>query len=265
VIKIILSRYVLAKFFASPIRMATGLEPINHVRKDDVFLVGYPKSGTTWFQNLVAGVVYGLDPEYAPDSLIQSLIPDIHMKHFYRRYATPMYFKCHDFPRPSYKRVVYLLRDGRDALVSHFHFKKALTGKTPNFMYLVKYRQSLAMKWHEHVEAWLSNPYGAKMIVIRYEDLKIDPLEQLRRFCTFVGIDRPDSFLRNVIMKASFESMREKETIHGAWIEEFGIRLHDGFFARRGEVGSYLEEMPKDVLKVFLAEAGETLRKCGYI
>ncbi len=258
----LISKYVLSTVFAAPIRVATGLVPITRVDERDVYVVAFPRSGITWFQNILAGVVYGIDPEYAPDSLIQSLVPDVLAKDFYRRYTTPMFFKSHYLPRPDYKRVVYLLRDGRDVMVSLYHFKKAETGKAPDFLWLVRFRQGLSMKWHEHVEAWLSNPYGADMIVIRYEDLKSDPLEQLRRFCAFVGIDRPDSFLRDVILKASFEKMREKEVKYGMDI----VHLHPGnFFARRGDVGSYLDEMPKDVLEVFLREAGETLRKCGYL
>ena len=32
---------------------------------EDIFIVGYPKSGNTWFQNLVVGAVYGMDPRRA--------------------------------------------------------------------------------------------------------------------------------------------------------------------------------------------------------
>jgi len=259
----VLSRYVITKFLASPVRAVTGLVPITTTHEDDVFLVGYAKSGNTWLQNLVAGVVYGVDPEYAPDALIQWLVPDVLAKDFYRRFVTPMFFKSHELPNPRYRRVVYLLRDGRDVMVSLYHFWKAQRGKYPDFLWLVKFRQSMSVKWHQHVEAWLSNPYKADMIVIRYEELKRDPVEQMRKFCSFARIDRPDSVIQAVTQKASFEKMREKEIRYGM---DLFPPFHGGsLFMRRGEVGNHRNEMPKHVLEVFLKEAGETLRRCGYL
>jgi hypothetical protein len=35
-------------------------------------------------------------------------------------------------------------------------------------------------------------------------------------------------------------------------------------FVRRGVAGSYLDEMPEDALALFLATAGDTLRRHGY-
>ena len=91
-----------------------GYAPIREARPEDVFIVGYPRTGNTWFQNLVSGVVFGADPELTPDSVIQELVPDVHAKQYYKRFGTPTFFKSHDLPAPEHKRVIYLLRDGRD-------------------------------------------------------------------------------------------------------------------------------------------------------
>lgn len=47
----------------SQISALTGLAHLSETVAEDVFIVGHPKSGNTWFQNLVAGVIYGVDPE----------------------------------------------------------------------------------------------------------------------------------------------------------------------------------------------------------
>jgi hypothetical protein len=240
-----------------------GLTSITEFSSVDVFIVGYPKSGNTWFQNLVAGLVYGTNPQYAPDSIIQELIPDVHYKRYYRRFQTPMFFKSHHLPRPEYKRVVYLLRDGRDALVSYYHYLSALRENEVDFMRLARDGEGVSEgKWHDHVEKWMANPYKASMISIKYEDLITNPIDQLRRFCEFVQLERENSFIEHVVTQARFDMMRQKEIVSG-WDD--GNRWpKDKFFVRRGIVGSYHDEMPKDVLDVFVHTARDTLSKCGY-
>jgi hypothetical protein len=244
------------------IRFLTGRVPYAESVDEDVFLVGHPKSGTTWFQNLIAGVIYGLDPEYAPYTLVRDLVPG-HLQKYYKRHGTPTFFKSHHLPRPRYKRVIYLVRDGRDVMVSYFHHLRAETGKEIDFLKVVQGEGvTWPYKWHEHVEAWLANPYQAQMLVIKYEDLMQDAVEELRRFCGFVGVTREDAVLAQVAQNASFEKLRQKEMRDGLaspyWPK-------DQFFMRRGQVGSYKDEMPADVLDMFLREAGETLRKLGYL
>src|ERR1700756_1998538 len=152
-----------------------GCTPITEFDPNDVFVVGYPKSGNTWFQELVAGAIFGVIPEFAPPGLVQDLVPDIHATPWYKRHASPMFFKSHALPCAAYRRVVYLLRDGRDAMVSYLHYLEAMERKRLDFLELVASDRAISpCKWHKHVQAWLANPYQAQMIVIKYEDLKND-------------------------------------------------------------------------------------------
>lgn len=240
-----------------------GMTPIEETLPEDIFLVGYPKSGNTWLQSLVAGLVYGLNPEYMPDSLTLELVPDVHFNSFYRRYHTPTFFKTHFLPRPEYRRVVYLLRDGRDVMVSYYHHLKALNGDETDFAEIVqKGRNLMPSKWHTHVQRWNSNPFGAEVLTLKYEDLLKNPVHELRRFCAFAGVDRPIEVFDAVIQKSSFSKMRDREKELGwsnpAWPK-------DRFFVRRGVAGSYKDEMPPQVLDLFLAEAAPALRAHGYL
>jgi len=242
------------------VKRRTGLIPIDETQPDDVFVCGYPKSGNTWFQHMTAAVVYGADIEHSPDTLLNDLVPDVHYRKFYRRYGEKSFFKSHDLPRPQYRNVVYLLRDGRDAMVSYFHHLSAISGPV-DFYEMVKTGRGLPGKWHEHVEAFLANPHGARMIVIRYEELKRDPLEQLRRFCEFSGIERSEAVLARAVEKTTFDKMRLKEQKTG-W--ETPGWPKDKPFIRRGAVGSFVDEMPANVLKAFMEDARRTLSAHGY-
>ncbi|MFM2063187.1 MAG: hypothetical protein RLZZ507_2857 [Cyanobacteriota bacterium] len=243
----------------------TGLVPITEFMPEDVFIVGYPKSGNTWFQNIVTGLVYGVDPEYAYDSIVQELVPDVHSKRYYKRYANPMFFKSHELPNKKYRRVVYLLRDGRDAMVSYWRMKQALSSEPIDFMNLVKGEKLFPSKWHTHVESWMENPYQAELMTIKYEDLKKNTVYELQRFCEFIGIERDEKMLKIVSEKTAFEKMSNKEKTQG-WQHPSLQKLKLGTsFVRRGEIGSYKDEMPLDILETFMSEAAYTLNRYGYI
>ena len=119
-----------------------------------------------------------------------------------------------------------------------------------------------ACKWHKHIETWLSNPFQAQMLMLKYEDLKNEPVRALRQFCAFAGVTRDEAFLQQIADKAAFEKMRQKEAADGmgllSWPKEKA-------FVRRGQIGSHQDEMPPEVLAAFLREAAPTLQKLGYL
>ena len=241
---------------------AFNMRPSVDSEPDDVFVAGYPKSGNTWMQNLLAGLMFGIDARLAPDSLIHDLVPDVHYKEFYKRYLTPTFFKTHELPQPRHRRVVFLVRDGRDVMVSYFHYLTAL-GNASDFFKLVTTGEGLfPCRWHEHIEAWTTNPYGAEMLAISYETLKRDTVATLRRICDFAGVKRERTTLELAVRNASFENLREKEkkfrTADSVWPK-------DKFFIRRGEVGSYKDEMPGEVMQAFMEQSEPTLKRLGYL
>ncbi len=239
-----------------------GCTPITEFSPDDIFVVGYPKSGNTWVQELVAGAIHGVMPEFAPFSLVQDLVPDVHYQPWYKRHSTPMFFKSHALPTPEYRRVVYLLRDGRDAMVSFLHYRQALEHRTFNFLeFVTNDALTPPCKWHKHVEAWTANPFKADIITIRYEDLQDDPVRELQRLCKFAGLQRPLWLLKAAAQSARFQTMQSKESVQGNYST---VWPRDKLFRRRGLVGSYKDEMPAEALEAFLRDSAQTLRQCGY-
>jgi len=248
------------RFVDGKITQLTGLNPIDETLPEDIFVCGYPKSGNTWFQHLIAGLVFGVDVQNAPDGVINDVVPDTHFRRYYRRYLTPSIFKTHHLPRPSYRRIVYLIRDGRDAMVSYFHHLAANSDGV-DFARMVETGQGLYPgKWHEHVRAYLETP-NADLIVIRYEDLVRDTAKELGRFCSFARIERSESMIRWAVERASFDNMRRKEVQTG-W--ETPGWPKDKLFVRRGKVGSYRDEMPPDIVEVFMRDARDTMIAHGY-
>jgi hypothetical protein len=235
--------------------------PVSYSEPQDVFVAGYPKSGNTWMQQLLTGTVYGMDMHHVPDRLSQETVPDLHAKRFYKRFRDECLFKTHRLPHPRYRRVIHLVRDGRDVMASYFAMNENL-GKDITLREMIEEGKGVhPCEWHEHTRQWIENPHDADLIRVRYEDLHTQPLPELRRVCSFLQIERDDSLLNRVIDGCSFDRMQEKEEKYGWENEDWP---DDKRFVRRGKIGGYVDEISNDLIEVFENKAQDSLRDLGY-
>lgn len=240
-----------------------GLTPIGETQPDDIFIVGYPKSGNTWFQIMASVLLFGASVEATPFTLIREMVPDLSERKYYLRHSRRMAFKSHALPNEKFKRVVYLLRDGRDVMVSYRHYRQIVDKCAYGSEQFVSADQSLwPCHWADHVRAWSENCFGAELIFIRYEDLVKNTARELRRFCDFAALRNEDLELTMVAAATSMERLQEKEVSEGNWHPAFS--KSDKFF-RRGEIGSHRDEMPPEALERLLSHAGPVLRQHGYL
>ena len=230
------------------------------VRTSDVVIAAWPKSGNTWMQYLVAGLQYGVDSSVAPDRLVQSLVPDLHQDRVGVLMSASMAFKSHHLPQPQFRRVIHLVRDGRDALVSYWHWRKTY-GYSGSMAELMDEPNNVYSRWWEHAKSWADNPHGAEVLVIRYEDLLEDPRTHLRRVASFLKADCDDERLARVISNASFSQMQKREKKLG-WDSK--VRPKDSVFVRRGISGAYRDEMHEADITAFEDRCGSLLAEMGY-
>jgi hypothetical protein len=163
-------------------------------------------------------------------------------------------------PEPKHRRVIYLVRDGRDAMVSYFH-RLAAIGQRPDCLKLVVTGEGLfPCRWHEHAQAWLKNPYQAGMIIVSYEMLKIDPATELQKICDFSGLNRERTWLEFLPRNSTFVVMRDKEREFG-WANPAWPK--DKAFIRRGKIRSFRDEMSAEIPEAFLNVLAPALKRMG--
>lgn len=235
---------------------------IEQIRENDVIIAGYPKSGNTWMQSIISGIVYGIDTKYLPDRLANEIVNDVHAKSYYKRIHKVCFFKSHNLPQKQYKNVIYIVRDGRDAVVSYYHMNKKLGLEYSLRDMIVDGVGLFPSKWNKHVDEWLKNPYQSNIIYIRYEDLIYDFKKEIQKVCSFLEIQREESLIDLVMKGCSFEEMQAKEKKFG--MENKNWNPKEQFF-RKGIIGDYENELTQNLKSSFEQEAYDQLKAFNYL
>jgi hypothetical protein len=235
--------------------------PIRKTREEDIFIIGFPKSGHTWLQYIAAGLQFGIDAQYMNDKLAQEICPDVYHKKFYKRFDKFVFFKSHDLPKPHHRRVIYVVRDGRDAMVSYLHMNQNLGIKITLEEMIKKGKHVFPAQWHTHIRMWLENPYKAEILFVRYEDLLENTFEEVKKIADFAGLTRTDEQIMRVIEGTKFDNMQKKEKEHGM----DGFKPKKGGFFRQGKAGSYKKEMPENLQEEFMRQSRAEMSHFGYV
>ena len=243
-----------------------GYSSVNDTADHDVFIAGYPKSGNTWVQNLVSGLLLDSTSEFITPRLVNELVPDVQAKKYYKRFFDTMVFKTHELPKKQFKKVIHLVRDGRDALVSYY---KMGVNKSADYPYtledmIIEGKGLNPSKWHVHTAQWLDNPFDAEIITVRYEDLLTNGLLELKKVCEFLGIVRSDEQITRVLENNTISALRNKVEKHGIDNDHTWTNKPISAFFRKGVIGDYKNEMSEELIKAFNEESSKELKHFNY-
>lgn len=236
-------------------------------RPDDVYLVAYPKSGSTWLRFMLGNYLSGGKCDFTNAHL---LMPDVHFNPAQvDRLADPRIIKSHYPFTPGYGRVIYLARDGRDVAVSYYfhHIKHHLVSADTCFGDFLRQFNTGSLDsysaWGEHVNSWLDQHTGG-LLLIRYEDLVADPVSVLKSVVKFVGLRCENKLIELSVERSSFKRMRELEEIqHNDFACLAGSRT-DIRHVRRGQIGNWREHFDAETHQAFHQRHGEALSRLRY-
>jgi hypothetical protein len=197
--------------------------------------------------------------------------------------SEPLLRKTHDgwFAGPAGEPVlsvaatrsaVYMVRDPRDVAVSLAHHMGATVERTAGRLSVPEaavggapdrlaeqLRQRLGT-WSEHVRSWVDDaPFPVH--VVRYEDCLEDPMATFGGALAFAGLDPvDDERLAAAVEHAAFDRLRDAELEHGFSERPPGAER----FFRRGQAGSWRDEMAPDAAAAIRTAHGEVMARFGY-
>jgi glycosyltransferase involved in cell wall biosynthesis len=224
-----------------------------------IWLASFPRSGNTFFRNILYQV-YGLE------SSTFHREPNYPVDEGYESYPV---VKTHLLPAelipddPNIKKV-YLVRDGRDALVSIAHHRKdIIEPHTDYYNNLLEAVLSIEGTffggWSENVNQWTE----VADVVIRYEDLVEDPIREAEKLRSIMDLPPP-----NTANLLDFSALKAGQAQYGSGRgflhDESKIKTLAQKNFRRGKAGSWKDEMPEEIEALFWELHGETMLKMGY-
>lgn len=244
------------------------------VLPDDIFICSYPKSGNTWAKFLLANLRY--PDENITFANLEKKIPAIY---YYKcrpeKADRPRLIKSHEAFEPRYPRVIYLVRDPRDVVVSLYHY--AIKRKIIDESYgIERYANEFLTgnvnreyfgSWGEHVGSWLgARRDDADFLVLRYEDMLQDTPQALHRMAQFIGLKSTPEQINNAVDSSAFDKLQTIEAtqsknplIGGALLGRKDLR-----FIRRGQAGAWQDELPAGNAERIREKWGQLMQTFNY-
>ena len=222
--------------------------------RDDFYISEFPKSGGTWFCQLLSNITGRPFPRNQFVNTNNSIL------------------HSHHLVDPYQSSPIYILRDGRDVVVSaYFHFlienehcpdfeRKKWQNLMPfddysncrknikDFMDLFFSNFTVGKKqisWATHVNKSLSHP---NLLIVRYEDLLVDPVNQMIKSCEHLNMSYKKANIYSAIEKYSFDNQKNQKSS----------------FLRKGQAGDWKNYFDHHACIKFDTLAGNLLIQLGY-
>ncbi|MBF2096801.1 MAG: sulfotransferase domain-containing protein, partial [Gloeomargaritaceae cyanobacterium C42_A2020_066] len=205
-----------------------------------IWVASYPKSGNTWVRFLIFSLIFDcIDPDRVND-----VIPDLNgfymgntenidaLGGFERPWLIKTHF-CFLESLPGFHNTVgsiYIVRNPIDVLFLNLNYQLILQAEQMNLsVYEVEdfsqeYIHNFLEQggdtrwmahgfgtWSQNYLSWVEGLDNFPRLVVRYEDLILQPVTELRRLADYLDIATTSESLEETLRRCSFESMRAME------------------------------------------------------
>lgn len=247
------------------------------VYPDDVWIVTFPKSGTTWTEEMVWLINHELDyntarslklnerSTYLEYGAIADRFP-INTINIAANSKRPRQIKSHLplslLPRQLWTvkpRIIYVARNPKDVAVSYFHHYRVLVDyagtKEAFFDDLLNDRVAYCPIIQHVLDFWALKD-EPNVLFLTYESMKRDLRALLPTVCRFLNKFFPDNLLDELALHLSFNEMKKNSATNKQEVVRNALqssnRAGESFdFMRKGIVGDFRNEMPEDYIRRF--------------
>jgi hypothetical protein len=223
-----------------------------------VWIASYPRSGNFFLRTVLwesfgrvkSGTLYSERLESFAAKRGYGFHVDSDLLARLTRSAEPAFVKTHALARPDDDSpAIYLVRDGRDAVLSYARFAIA-TGASgfenrsieEATEILIRRRDQEIGGWSENVRSWTRR--DAPTAIVRFEELIDDPIGTIQSAVASIGVSLPEPHQA----PSSFTRLHEEEPV----------------LYSRGKVGGWKSELPDQLQRLFWQLHGVEMLLMGY-
>lgn len=211
------------------------------VRPDDIFVVTFPKAGTTWCINIVSQLMNGLDfssavfkpvTNYLENAILYEPFGNsLEMKKNvelldkkideYANMPSPRIIKSHLpaqlLPKEIWSvrpKIIYVAREPKDVAVSLFYMLRNTSGLYPyslnDFLETFLNDHVMYAPFHNHVLDFWKLRSLENVFFTTYEKMSDNCLDVVSQLSDFLGFSYNDKQLKDLADYVSFDNLREK-------------------------------------------------------
>ncbi|KAM7282804.1 amine sulfotransferase-like [Ixodes scapularis] len=231
---------------------------------DDKFVVSFPKTGTTWMQQIAYLLFHkGVPPTSAQDFHDNGPFLDIHGVETVKRRVKSGLIKTHlpygIAPKSPLAKYLYICRNPKDTCISLFYHTCRFSeyefqdGKLEDFFEVFLRGETDYGDYFDHVLSWYEHRDDPNVMFIHYEDVKTNPELWILKIAEFLDekchrlLINDRTILEHVLeysgihfMKGSAESIFEN-----LYPEEVGRCSTD--FIRKGIIGDWKHHLTTEM------------------
>ena len=232
------------------------------LRPDDIWVVSYPKAGTTWTQQIVKLILNnGEQDEKNVDESVPWVeafadIPqmNIYQKNIHRRfdvdkYPSPRAFKSHfsynlmpcGLPETIPGQFIYVARNPKDVAVSFYYQYRRMYCPSPEWdQFFERFMKGEVEfgNYFDHILSWWEHRDDPNVLFIKYEDMKKDPSSTIVKVAEFIGHDIGDEIVSKIANDTSFAKMKDNPNANKSWSSHVS-KPGETRFMRKGIVGDW--------------------------
>ena len=219
----------------------------------DVWIVTYPRSGTTWTQQIVKLIRNGGERD---DKNIDGSVPWLEANGTFKfdlaSLLKPRAFKSHfayelipcGKPNTTPCKYVYVARNPKDVAVSFFFFYCGCQIiPDANLEWSLFFRNFIYGNlefgdYFDHVLSWWAHKDDENVLFLKFEDMKKDLPTAVARIAKFIECDVTGEVITKVAEKTSFDEMKNDDTTNYSWVPPEFFKPGTPFM-RKGEVGDW--------------------------
>jgi hypothetical protein len=270
----------LASHAADHSRLLYGVKVRVLARRCDALVVSFPKCGRTWLRMMLGTALsqhYGVTVRnlrrLTDADVDHPGLPRVLATHDDSPQAKPPHRVMRSKRAYAGTKVVLLVRDPRDVVVSlYFHVtRRRRLPYDGDLIDFVRDRVGGLASLLAFYDAWAPHLTDDNVLLVRYEDMHVDPHRELRRMLGFLGvIDVDDAVVQRAVDDASFDRLQRLERYGSASTRALRTPSADdpeSYKVRRGKIGGYRDYLGAPDIAAIDAAIGRSGGACalGYV